>query len=321
MKITLDLTELVATGKLTREEAERLKALAAHDTGTLAINLLVGFGLVAVAAGIAALIPSAVTGIVLGAMLLMVGFGLLKLAPAEWDLLGRICIVIGALALCGGLAVLDDGRLRIMIADAALLAAAGVLARSGLLVAAAVLTVGLCLGSSTDYRHALYSIDVEQPTLTILIFGIIAVACYALSLGLAPAYERLALIAARVAVLMVNVGFWVGSLWGDDLSWLRTRATLETISGSVAHTEVLPPGVFALVWSVALLGVGIWAVRVNRRWVVNLVAVFGAVDFYTQWFERLGADPSTVLMAGLITLAVALALFGFNRRRQSAAHA
>jgi iron complex transport system permease protein len=62
-------------------------------------------------------------------------------------------------------------------------------------------------------------------------------------------------------------------------------------------------------------------VRVNRRWVVNLVAVFGAIDFYTQWFERLGANPGTVLLAGLITLGAALALFTTNRRRAGAAQA
>ena len=40
-----------------------------------------------------------------------------------------------------------------------------------------------------------------------------------------------------------------------------------------------------------------WAVKANRRWVINLVAVFGAIHFYTQWFERLGADPLSVLTA------------------------
>jgi iron complex transport system permease protein len=33
-------------------------------------------------------------------------------------------------------------------------------------------------------------------------------------------------------------------------------------------------------------------VQVNRRWLVNLVALFAGIHFYTQWFERLGATPS-----------------------------
>ena len=49
MKITLDISKLVEDGKLTPAEAERLKALASHDTGSLGINILVGFGVIAVA--------------------------------------------------------------------------------------------------------------------------------------------------------------------------------------------------------------------------------------------------------------------------------
>jgi hypothetical protein len=42
----------VQEGKLTTQEAERLLALARRDTGSLAINVLMSFGAVAVAAGI-----------------------------------------------------------------------------------------------------------------------------------------------------------------------------------------------------------------------------------------------------------------------------
>ena len=57
MKITLDISKLVEEGKLTPAEAERLKTLASHDTGSLGINILLGFGVVAVAAGAGALVP------------------------------------------------------------------------------------------------------------------------------------------------------------------------------------------------------------------------------------------------------------------------
>jgi hypothetical protein len=57
IKIVLDITRLVEEGKLTVEEAERLQALARRDTGSLAINVLMSFGAVAVAAGIIASNP------------------------------------------------------------------------------------------------------------------------------------------------------------------------------------------------------------------------------------------------------------------------
>ena len=52
IKIVLDITRLMQEGKLTAQEAERLQALARRDTGSLAINVLMSFGAVAVAAGI-----------------------------------------------------------------------------------------------------------------------------------------------------------------------------------------------------------------------------------------------------------------------------
>lgn len=58
MKVTLDLSKLLEEGKLSPAEAERLRALAARDTGSFAINVLVGFGVVAVSAGAVALVPT-----------------------------------------------------------------------------------------------------------------------------------------------------------------------------------------------------------------------------------------------------------------------
>ena len=58
MKITLDISKLVEDGKLTPEEAQRLTALASHETGSLGINILIGFGVVAIAAGAVALVPT-----------------------------------------------------------------------------------------------------------------------------------------------------------------------------------------------------------------------------------------------------------------------
>ena len=68
-------------------------------------------------------------------------------------------------------------------------------------------------------------------------------------------------------------------------------------------------------WAVLLLGIGIWAVRANRRWVVNTAAAFGAIHFYTQWFERLGAQPWAIIIAGLIVVAIAVALWRYNLAR------
>ncbi len=315
MKIVLDLSDLVERGQLTTAEAARLRSLAASNASTFGINLLVGFGLVAVVAGVGALVPTITTAIVLGAVLAVAGFALQASVPKTWDLLAHFCVVVGSLSFCGGLIALDDGALRAVLFAVVALTALGVLVNSGLLVALAVLAVGIALGSSTDYSHAFYALSVEQPALTILVFAVIAFAAMIVSLRVPARHERLALIAARVAVIAVNFGFWVGSLFGDNFG--RVRAWLEANPALVNdHSGAgIPAGAFAAGWAIALVAVGAWALRENRMWVVNVVAVFGAIDFYTQWFERLGADPVAVLGAGILTLAVALALWRFNRSR------
>ena len=73
MKITLDISKLVEEGKLTREEADKLTALAAHDTGALGVNILIGFGVVAIAAGAVALVPTPLTAVGLGLALFAAG--------------------------------------------------------------------------------------------------------------------------------------------------------------------------------------------------------------------------------------------------------
>lgn len=321
MKITLDLSRLVEEGRLTAAEAERLKGLARHDTGSLGVNILVGFGVVAVAAGIGALVPSAVTAIVIGAVLFSAGLALILRGAQAWDLLAQICLVIGALTLAGGVLYLDNGSLRAAIAVTLGLAAAAVIARSSLLAALAVIALAGCFGARTGYMHAMYSLSVQEPAVTVVVFSALALATYLISRRASADYERLALIAARTAVLMVNFGFWIGSLWGDRLRLLRAiftdDAALRTGAAKaqvIKSQVVIPPYVFGVGWALALVAVGVWGVRQNRRWVVNTAAVFAAIHFYTQWFEKLGANAGTVLLGGLIMLAVALALWRLNRR-------
>jgi iron complex transport system permease protein len=308
MKITLDISKLVEDGKLTSAEAERLKALASHDTGSLGINILVGFGVIAVAGGLGALVPNVVTAFVLGGAIFALGLALTFSRTQQWSLLANMCTVVGALIFCGALLTYALGALAAMLIVTVLLAVAGVIARSGLLIAASVLALGACLGAKAGYWHATYALAIYEPLLTVILFSVLALATYWLSHQLRADYERLALMAARTSVLMVNFGFWIGSLWGDRLLLLRglTRADYPSV--------VIPDWLFSIGWAAALIAVGVWGVKVNRRWVVNVAAVFGAIHFYTQWFERLGASPLSVLLGGVLMLVIALALWQFNRR-------
>jgi hypothetical protein len=141
----------------------------------------------------------------------------------------------------------------------------------------------------------------------------LALIAYQVSKRLPADYERLAITAARTSLLLINLGFWIGSLWGDPLMLLHSLNTEDTSSVFMTKT-IIPAAAFSILWAIVLLGAGIWAMQVNRRWLVNLVAIFAGIHFYTQWFERLGATPLSVLLGGLVMLAGAVTLWTFNRR-------
>jgi len=312
MKITLDISKLVEEGKLTREEADKLTALAAHDTGSLGINILIGFGVIAIAAGAVALVPTPLTAVGLGLALFAAGCAIVLNRVQQWILLGQICLVIGALMFGGGVIAYGAGSLASMLIVTGAFALAAIAARSSLLMALAVLAASACLGARTGYSDALYSLAIFEPTLTIVLFSALALIAYQASQRLPADYERLAITAARTSLLLINFGFWIGSLWGDPLMLLHS---MNAKDASLDMTKtVIPASVFSILWAVVLLGAGIWAVQVNRRWLVNLVALFAGIHFYTQWFERLGATPLSVLLGGVVMLASAFALWTFNRR-------
>lgn len=309
MKVVLDLSQLLEDGEITQAEAEKLKRLSVKSTGSLAFNILIGFGVIAVALGAIMLVPDAVTGIVLGAIILTLGLVLLYYARVEWGVLGNICVVLGALGLGGGVVYMSEGSIWAFLGCAIGFAAAGIVARSGLLIALAVLALSSVLGARTGYFHASYFLGIKEPTLTIIAFSLLTLAAYQISLMVGAVYERLALMAARVSILLVNFGFWIGSLWGDRL---------EQLSGLFGRAKenvlTIPRIAFVVGWALALLAFAVWAMARDRRWVVNVCAVFGAIHFYTQFFERLGPNPLAILLGGVSALGIAIAIWQFNKK-------
>ena len=320
MKVTLDLTKLLSQGAITSAEYERLARLGRADTGTLLVNVLVGFGVVAVTAGCLLLVPSPIAGTVLGGVLMVAGLALSMRGPAGWAVVANICILVAALLLGAGIVLLSQGMMTFhgssapampfyaaCLLVATLFGLCATLSRSGLLAALTVLALFAALGSSSSYSHAFYELQVRQPLATVVAFSALAMVAHAASRAVAWEWARLLTVVARTSLFLVNLGFWVGSLWGDDLDWLF-------------HSDVAISGVvFALAWATGLVGVGVWAGRTDRRWVLNLVTVFAGIHFYTQWFEHLGATPVTVLLAGMAVLAFAVFLWRVNQRPAVAA--
>jgi iron complex transport system permease protein len=316
IKIVLDITRLVEEGKLTAQEAERLQALARRDTGSLAINVLMSFGAVAVAAGIIALEPAFTTGAALGVVLVAIGLAISFFAAEQWGLLGTATTIIGALLLAGGVIGFAEADFAGLAFSALLFLALAVAIRSGFLMALVPLALAGALGSSTGYMHAVYMLTVNEPSITIAFFALLAGAAYVVSRHVGQAYQQLAIIFARVSLILINFGFWIGSLWGDypGETWVQGedyRLWSNREAWRVAHLHV-PETAFIVGWAIVIIAVGAWAARTNRRWVVTTAAVFGAIEFYTQWFERLGAEPWAIIVAGLTVVAIAITLWRYN---------
>lgn len=304
MKVTLDLDQLLQDQQITQEEYDRLMALAAKSTGSLAFNILIGFGVIAVSGATLALVPTPTTAVVIGLVVMIGGLALSRGMLEQWKVLASICILVGALMVGGGITIQAEGSLFSILLVTAIFAVASVLARSGLLAVLATLMLSASIGARTGYYHASYFLVIHEPMITVVVFLVLSIGLLQLSKILPVAYEGLAIAASRTGVFLVNFGFWVGSLWGD-----------RTASGKLA----LPDSVFSGIWAIALIVAAIWAWQVNRRWVLNVVAVFGGIHFYTQWFEYLGASPGTVLIAGLLALGFAVALKGLNTKMKEAA--
>ncbi len=293
MKITIDLDQLLNKGKISQIEYDKFSELSEKSTGSLAFNILIGFGVIAVSGAALALVPAVTTAIAIGLVILIAGLAILRSDFDQWKVLANICILVGALMTGGGIVAEFKGSLPSILSVTAIFTVAGIFARSTLLTVLATLMLSAGIGARTGYFHASYFMVIQEPTITIILFSILAIGLYQLAKRLSVEFERIALASARASVFLVNFGFWVGSLRGEL---------------SNTRDVIIPNTAFAVLWALALLATAIWSWKHNRRWVLNTVATFGGIHFYTQWFEHLGASPGTVLLAGLLALGLAMGL-------------
>lgn len=314
--IRLDLAALQASQQITPEEAARLAGLALPDRrGGLAINLLLIFGAVAVAAASIALVPDAATGLLLALAALGASEALRRLVPDE-----TFALLAGALALMGTLGLTGWVGWEFRAAPNAsmpaalvtfVLVAGALWYRSAFLAALGVLALGAVFGTGTGYWHASYALFVEEPLITIGVFGALSAGLYRLRGEVPATWAGVVTVAARTALILVHFGFWVGSLWGDVLGDAWTG-----YYGEEAGTRI-QPWIFGLGWAAASLAL---AFRAGRGGFVSVSAiVFLAIHGYTQYFETFGAEPVSLLVAGLTLVGLALAVSWFIRRQRKAA--
>jgi hypothetical protein len=308
MKYLIDVDELQEQGLVTADTAAVLRAHARRDTGTTAINMLLAFGAIAVAAGLSALTLSPGLSAIFGLLFIAGGFWVSKNYELHWGKLGSIWMVVGALTLVAALGVLIGKPLEAGIMAALILGCTAYLAGSRLLAGLVPLALESALGGSTGYWSACYEIVVREPTMTIVLFAVFALIGWIITQTMRGINQALTLIFTRMSIILVNIGFWIGSLWGDSPGHMWRDV------GNDEMTPIISPLLFVILWALTLLAAGFWGARHGRRFLVNTVASFGAIHLYTQWFERLGADPLTVMAAGIATIIIGLGFWRYNAR-------
>ncbi len=307
MKYLVDIDDLERQGVLKPDVAAKLREQAGQSVVSSAIHVVLGFGAIAVAAGLVAEFPSRWLAAAIGAGFVAAAFAVTRRAPQAWGRLAQVWMVVGALTLAVAVGALIDSPFGSSLAAAAILLAVAILARSHLLMAVGPLALAAAIGASSGYWEACYTIAVREPTLTIALFSVLGFAAWKVARLLPGKASELALTFARMSVVLVNFGFWIGSLWGDAPGSLWRHPELS----APADPEI-PAVAFAAAWAAGAVAAGWWGALNGRRFMVNAAATFGAINFYTQWFERLGASPLTVLASGAIAIAIGSALLRYN---------
>ena len=300
MKIVLNIKELLEEGKINQTEYDKLLSLSKNETGSLALNLLIGFGIIMVCVVVITLTQSASTALIMGLLTFLIGLFIQFKGTKEWSVLSSCCSISGVLIFIGGMniwlieAILSESvflplAMNVEILTTFILIASSVFLTSNILAALSILSIAQITGAGTDYFMASYTIWVSSPVVTIVLFSALAFFLYYLSRSTLSRYENILITGSRTSVLVANFGFWVGSLFGGG--------DLEVSSELIS-----------MAWALALIGFAVWGWRANRRWVVIVSSIFGAIHFYTQWFTILEMEPASVVIGGVIAIGIGIGI-------------
>jgi len=264
------------------------------------------------------------------------GWAMRRFAPASLSVLAGWILLLGAGVHVAGI-LLTESELGLewlaLHYAGIVIIACGVLLDVRFVTAIAIVPLAASLSSRTFYSHATYSVAIYEVTLTILQMSLIALLALAASLHFKERIARHARMLGQLALIWINMAFWIGSLWGDVVGfhlwgprWDEVTAGLgnalskkaeawrAAVNAFEAQALVIPADAFAAVWALGILAIGAWGALTARRAVLNIAVTFGAIHFYTQYFERLNATPEAIIIAGIVAILAAWALWAFNRR-------
>lgn len=274
-------------------------------------------------------------GAALGLPAVALGWMMRRLAPVSLSVLGGWILLLGAGVHVAGVLMTESelGLDWLVLHYAGVVTiVCGMILDVRFVTAIAIVPLAASLSSRTFHADATYGVAIYEATLTILQMSLFAALALAASLLFTERITRHARTLGQLALIWINMAFWIGSLWGDVVGFhlwgprwnavtagiedsrSRTAAWRAAVDAFEAQALVIPADAFAAVWALGILAVGAWSAFTARRAVLNIAVTFGAIHFYTQYFERLNATPEAIIIAGVIAILAAWALWAFNRR-------
>ena len=217
MKITIDIDKLLEEGRINQDEYNRLKSFDTEDTGSLAFNILISFGVIATILGTIALLPSLWTALAFGLALSGCGIYIQTNYSQQWGVLGIILLLVGTLMGSGSILAITEGSVGGFLLVMLFCAVGGILTKRTLLMVIATLALSATVGAMVMYDFASYFLLIRQPSITVILFSALGWGAYFIAHKLSVDYYHLAIAVSRTSLFLVNFGFWVGSLWGDSL--------------------------------------------------------------------------------------------------------
>ncbi|MBP9669755.1 MAG: hypothetical protein KBE09_05710 [Candidatus Pacebacteria bacterium] len=325
-KVTVDLDQLLADKVITAGQYPEIEKRAQAFTMNSFIQFALGICMICFVAAAVALdekfemIPywsgSLIAAGILGQYML----------PAQARMVAQVAATIGTIAFSGWVLYHDVGQyeavsrrgdidpevamqaMRLALIKCMVLCfVVGVAARNLLLIGLAVIAVAPIVNMSTMYGHATYVLVVERPFFAAATYLSVAAVAAVAAQFIKGWGNRVAMACFGVALFMVNMALWVGSLWGD-----RDIAKYFNLGdGGYRGYEALAAK-FAIAWALVCLAAALWAYITDKRSVVNLSCTFLAINLYTQWWERLAQSPSELLVASAVGIVFLLVLWFYN---------
>ncbi|NNE89378.1 MAG: hypothetical protein HKN27_15015 [Silicimonas sp.] len=227
-----------------------------------------------------------------------------------------------------GMAVSDiEGLMRAVFLGyvALLVAAAGTLLNVRFVTALAIVPFAQMLDTGTSYFHAAYVFYSPESTLTILQMAALVGACAWAATKLSERYARHTGILAVMGIVVGNLAFLVGSLWGDHVGislasgapvWekgLDYDAWREVREAWEAQFFHISEHVFTIAWGILLAAGAFWTAHANKRGLFNATMTFAGIHAYTQLFETMSDEPMAWAIGGLAAIPAAWGMWRFNQ--------